>query len=48
MNCVKLKSLSSVRLSELARSKIGMVVAFGDCSVQEENECDPSSKQGHR
>ena len=46
MNCVKLKTLSSVRASRLVRGKIGIVVAFGDCSVQEEDECDSSCKKG--
>lgn len=36
MNCVKLKTLS-VRVSRLVQRKIGIVVALGDCSVEEEN-----------
>ena len=38
MNCVKLNTLSPVRLNGFARGGIGIVVAFGDLSIQEENE----------
>ena len=48
MNCVKLKTLSSVRASRLVRGKIGIVVALGDCSIHDENECDSSCKKGRR